>query len=225
LEDSAVTVIAIDGPSGSGKSTVAKAVAARLGLAYLDTGAMYRAAALWVERAGALDRPELMPGLVRDMPLRVSLDPASPSVFLGADDVSAAIRASRVSALVSRVSTVIPVRRVLVAWQRRLVRENREPGIVVEGRDINTVVAPDADVRALVTASAAARLRRRALDQLGEADAEAMAAMEDEVLRRDRDDSAVAEFLEAPPGVTLIDSSGLTVEQTVEAVLALAARP
>jgi cytidylate kinase len=217
-----MTVIAIDGPSGSGKSTVAKAIAKRLGWAYLDTGAMYRAAAVWVEEHGALDQPARMPGLVSAMPLEISLDPSAPRVALGDRDVTSLIRASSVSTLVSRVSTVIPVREVLVAWQRRLVAERRDPGIVVEGRDITTVVAPDADVRALVTASPAVRLRRRALDQFGQADAAAVAATEDEVLRRDRDDSTVAEFLQAPPGVTLIDSSDLTVDQTVDAVLALA---
>jgi cytidylate kinase len=220
-----MSVIAIDGPSGSGKSTVAKAVARRLGFAYLDTGAMYRAAAVWVERAGALDRPAEMPALVRAMPLRISLDPDDQRVNLGDDDVTGLIRASRVSALVSRVSTVIPVRQVLVARQRQLVADHRQPGIVVEGRDITTVVAPEAEVRVLVTAAPEARLRRRALEQLGEASATALAATADEVHRRDRDDSAVAEFMAAPAGVTVVDSTDLTIDETVAAVLALAPEP
>ncbi|MDR0593350.1 MAG: (d)CMP kinase [Bifidobacteriaceae bacterium] len=216
-----MTVIAIDGPSGSGKSTVAKAVAARLGLAYLDTGAMYRAAALWADQAGLLDQPEALPKLVQQMPLEISLDPADPTVRLAGRDVTGPIRTSRVSGIVSRLSTVVPARRVLVARQRAIVAANRRPGIVVEGRDITTVVAPEADVRLLITASEAARLRRRALDQRGQAGAEAIAATRDEVLRRDRDDSAVAQFLEPPPGVTVIDSSDLSVDQTVAAVLEL----
>ncbi|MDR2253553.1 MAG: (d)CMP kinase [Bifidobacteriaceae bacterium] len=216
-----MTVIAIDGPSGSGKSTVAKALATQLGWAYLDTGAMYRAAAVWVRRAGALDSPERMPELVRDMPLRISLDPGDQRVFLGDDPVTDVIRSSEVSALVSKVSTVIPVRQVLVARQRELVAERREAGIVVEGRDITTVVAPDAEVRVLIAASPEVRLRRRALDQLGRGDADALAATADEVLRRDRDDATVAEFMAAPPGVTLVDSSDLTVDETVAAVAAL----
>ncbi|MDR1393720.1 MAG: (d)CMP kinase [Bifidobacteriaceae bacterium] len=219
-----MTVIAIDGPSGSGKSTVAQAVASRLSLAYLDTGAMYRAAALWVECNGALDQPAAMPDLVRAMPLEISLIPAAVRVLLDGQDVTETIRSSRVSAIVSRVSTVIPVRHVLVAAQQALVAANREPGIVVEGRDITTVIAPDADVRVLITASAAVRLRRRALDQLGQADAAALEATSDEVLRRDRDDATVAQFLQAPLGVTLIDSSEQTIEQTVAAVLALLPR-
>ncbi|MDR1189533.1 MAG: (d)CMP kinase [Bifidobacteriaceae bacterium] len=216
-----MTVIAIDGPSGSGKSTVAKAVAARLGLAYLDTGAMYRAAAVWAERAGLLDQPAELPSLVEQMPLEISLDPTDASVRLAGQDVTELIRTSRVSGIVSRVSTVVPVRHVLVAAQQAIVAAHGQPGIVVEGRDITTVVAPDADVRVLITASEAARLRRRALDQLGQADPGAVAATRDEVVRRDRDDSTVAQFMEAPPGVALIDSSDLTVDQTVAAVLDL----
>ncbi|MDR2381647.1 MAG: (d)CMP kinase [Bifidobacteriaceae bacterium] len=216
-----MTVIAIDGPSGSGKSTVAKTIAKRAGWAYLDTGAMYRAAAVWAERAGALDRPEVLPQLVRTMPLKVPLDPGDQRIYLGDEDISELIRTSFVSALVSRVSTVIPVRHVLVALQQQIVAEHRAAGIVVEGRDITTVVAPDADVRVLLTASPQVRLTRRALDQLGQADAAALAATEDEVHRRDRDDSTVAEFMTAPPGVTPIDSSELDIEQTVQAVLAL----
>ncbi|MDR2566615.1 MAG: (d)CMP kinase [Bifidobacteriaceae bacterium] len=220
-----MTVIAIDGPSGSGKSTVAKAVARELGLAYLDTGAMYRAAALAAERAGLLDQPERLPELVRRLPLDVPLDPADQRVTLAGEDVTALIRTSAVSGYVSKLSTVIPVREVLVARQRQIVAANRRPGIVVEGRDINTVVAPDADVRVLITASEAARLRRRALDQRGGADAAAIEATRDEVSRRDSQDATVARFMEAPPGVTLIDSSDLSVEQTVAAVLALVPVP
>ncbi|MDR0627265.1 MAG: (d)CMP kinase [Bifidobacteriaceae bacterium] len=220
-----MTVIAIDGPSGSGKSTVAKALATRLGLAYLDTGAMYRAAAVYAERAGLLDSPEALPALVEAMPLTIGLDPAQPSVQLDGEDISELIRSGPVSAFVSRLSTVLPVRAVLVARQRALVAAHRRPGSVVEGRDITTVVAPDADVRVLITASEAARLRRRALDRHGQADGAAIAATRDEVVRRDRDDSAVAQFMEAPEGVTLIDSSELSIDQTVQAVLKLTEKP
>jgi cytidylate kinase len=182
---------------------------------------MYRAAAVWVERAGALDRPEAMPELLQQMPLQVSLDPDQQRVLLGSDDVTQLIRSTAVAAVVSRVSTVIPARKVLVARQQQLVATHREFGLVAEGRDITTVVAPDAEVRVLITASPEVRLRRRALDQLGQANAAALEATRDEVLRRDQDDSAVAQFLQAPPGVTLIDSSELNVDQTVAAVLAL----
>ncbi|MDR1441308.1 MAG: (d)CMP kinase [Bifidobacteriaceae bacterium] len=216
-----MTVIAIDGPSGSGKSTVAKAIATQLGLAYLDTGAMYRAAAVRADHAGLLGVPAALPKLVEEMPLEISLDPANQVVRLAGQDVTELIRTTAVSGIVSQLSTVVPARQVLVARQRAVVEAHREPGIVVEGRDITTVVAPDADVRVLITASEPVRLRRRALDQHGQAGAAALAATEDEVVRRDRDDATVARFLDAPPGVTLIDSSDLTVEQTVAAVLEL----
>ncbi|MDR1634876.1 MAG: (d)CMP kinase [Bifidobacteriaceae bacterium] len=219
-----MTVIAIDGPSGSGKSTVARAVAKELGLAYLDTGAMYRAAALWARRAQLLDQPDKLPALVQAMPLSVPLDPCDQSVYLADEDVTALIRTPAVSGYVSKLSTVIPVRQVLVAWQRAIVEANRHPGIVLEGRDINTVVAPDADVRLLITAAEATRLRRRALDQHGQAGSAAIAATRAEISGRDREDATVAQFTEAPPGVTLIDSSDLTAEQTVAAVLELAAQ-
>jgi cytidylate kinase len=222
MEGVAMSVIAIDGPSGAGKSTVAKAVARALGFAYLDTGAMYRAAAVWVERAGALDRPEAMADLVQAMPLEISLDPADQRVLLGDDDVTDLIRESGVSAMVSRVSTVIPARQVLVARQRQIVAASRQPGIVVEGRDITTVVAPEAEVRVLITAAPEVRLARRAKERLGVETKAALAAVSDEVLRRDRDDAAVAEFMEAPAGVQAIDTSDLGVDQVVAAVLALA---
>ncbi|MDR1799846.1 MAG: (d)CMP kinase [Bifidobacteriaceae bacterium] len=221
-------VIAIDGPSGSGKSTVSKAVARQLGLAYLDTGAMYRVAAVWLERHGALDRPELMPGLIDTMPLELSLDPDDQFFRLEGEDISALIRSTTVSTYVSKVSTCLGARAVLVARQQAVVAAEQQPGgwsggrgIVAEGRDITTVVAPEAAVRVLLTASERARLARRALEVHGAADAAALAATADQVVRRDRDDSTVAQFMEAPAGVTVVDSSALTIEQTVQAVLDL----
>jgi cytidylate kinase len=221
-------VIAIDGPSGSGKSTVAKAVARDLGLAYLDTGAMYRAAAVWVAGAGALATPYRMVDLIKLMPLHISLDPDAQTVFLGHRDITELIRTTEVSTDVSKVATVIPARELMVNRQREIVAAEREPtgwakgrGIVVEGRDITTVVAPDADVRVLLTASEQARLRRRALEVHGTDDAASLAATEDQVVRRDRDDSTVARFMDAPPGVTLVDTSDLTLDQSIQAVLKL----
>ncbi|MDR1823762.1 MAG: (d)CMP kinase [Bifidobacteriaceae bacterium] len=221
-------VIAIDGPSGAGKSTVSKELARRLGLAYFDTGAMYRAAAVWLERHGALDQPEAMPALIDGMPLELNLDPDAQRFVLGGDDITALIRTTEVSTYVSKVSTCLGARDVLVAWQQRVVARERTAagwsegrGVVAEGRDITTVVAPDAEVRVLLTASEAARLARRALEVHGKADAAAIAATTDQVVRRDRDDSTVARFMDAPPGVTVVDSSNLTIEQTVRAILDL----
>ena len=215
------TVIAVDGPSGSGKSTVSRAVARRLGLGYLDTGAMYRALAWWCAHEGVdLDDREAVAAAAASMPLEMSLDPDDGRVCVAGVDVSRQIRTPGLSKVVSKVATNLKVREELVRRQRAIV-EGARYGIVAEGRDITTVVAPDADVRVLLTASKEARLARRALETRGSADAAAVAATRDEVLRRDADDSAVAEFLTAADGVTRIDSSAMGVEEVVEAVVSL----
>ena len=215
------TVIAVDGPSGSGKSTVSRAVARRLGLGYLDTGAMYRALAWWCAHEGVdLDDREAVAAAAASMPLEMSLDPDDGRVCVAGVDASRQIRTPGLSKVVSKVATNLKVREELVRRQRAIV-EGARYGIVAEGRDITTVVAPDADVRVLLTASKEARLARRALETRGSADAAAVAATRDEVLRRDADDSAVAEFLTAADGVTRIDSSAMGVEEVVEAVVSL----
>ena len=216
-------VIAVDGPSGSGKSSVSRAVAARLGLRYLDTGAMYRALTWWaLDRGIDLSDPATQPAvaeLARSLPLDMGQTPTSVDVRVDGRDVTDAIREPRISAVVSLVATNLAVREELVRRQREIAAA--DGGIVVEGRDITTVVAPDADVRVLLTASEAARLARRALEVHGTDDAEAIERTRDHVVRRDADDSTVATFTEAVEGVTVIDSSALTLEETVDAVLAL----
>ena len=223
-------VIAIDGPSGSGKSSVSKAVAARLGLAYLDTGAMYRAATVWSMEKADLDDAVSVATAVRAMPLVLGLDPTVPGVELDGRDVAVTIRTTEVSTSVSRVASNLEVRAELKRLQREIIdRETSAAqaqfsggrGIVAEGRDITTVVAPDADVRVLLTASEEARLRRRSLEVHGAADATAVDATRDQVLRRDRDDAKVTQFQFASDGVVTVDSSDLDFEQTVEAVLAV----
>lgn len=216
-------VIAVDGPSGSGKSSVSRAVAARLGLRYLDTGAMYRALTWWaLDRGIDLSDPGTQPAvaeLARSLPLDMGQTPTSVDVRVDGRDVTDAIREPRISAVVSLVATNLAVREELVRRQREIAAA--DGGIVVEGRDITTVVAPDADVRVLLTASEAARLARRALEVHGTDDADAIERTRDHVVRRDADDSTVATFTEAVEGVTVIDSSALTLEETVDAVLAL----
>ncbi|MCL1900651.1 MAG: bifunctional cytidylate kinase/GTPase Der [Promicromonosporaceae bacterium] len=222
-----MTVIAIDGPSGSGKSSVSREVARRLGAAYLDTGAMYRAATLWAQRNCDLtDQPATAAAVAR-MPLEVGLDPDAPSFVLAGQDVSAAIRATAVSTEVSKVATNLEVRAILRRLQRELIKEAAAAhgSVVAEGRDLTTVVAPDADVRILLTASPEARLRRRSLEVYGSATSQEMEATRDQVLRRDRDDSTVMEFQVAAAGVLTIDSSDLDFEQTVLAVLDTIAPP
>lgn len=228
---SAPLVVAIDGPSGSGKSSVSRAVARHLHLAYLDTGAMYRAATWWCLQEGVrLDDQDAVADEVRRLPLVMGMDPAAPAVHVGGVDVGAAIRETWVSEAVSAVATNLAVRAELVRRQRDLIAGERDAhgvaegrGVVAEGRDITTVVAPDADVRLLLTASPAARLARRALELHGTASAQAVAATRDQVLRRDADDSTVVEFQTAADGVVTVDSSELDLPGTVTAVLAVVA--
>ena len=225
-------VIALDGPSGSGKSTVSRRVAAELGLAYLDTGAMYRAATWWCLHEGVdLGDREATAAAVRLLPLEVGLDPQAPSFTVAGQDVSAAIRGSGITEQVSLVATNLEARASLGAAQRAVIEAEQGPtgwaggrGIVVEGRDITTVIAPDADVRILLTASEEARLARRALEVHGSADGAAIAATRDQVVRRDEQDSTVVEFRTAADGVTTIDSSGLDLDQTVAAVIEVVRR-
>lgn len=212
-------VVAIDGPSGSGKSSVARGVAARLGLRHVDTGAMYRALTWWALSQGVdLADIDRVAALARQLPLRLGTDPADPHVFVDGNDVSEAIRTPEISAAVSAVATNLAARKELVRRQRALAAEG---GVVLEGRDITTVVAPEAQVRVLLTASEAARLSRRALEVLGSDNEAALDAIRDQVVRRDADDSTVATFTVAADGVTVVDSSHLTLDQTIEAVLSL----
>ncbi|GIG23391.1 hypothetical protein Cch01nite_41150 [Cellulomonas chitinilytica] len=206
---------------------MSKAVARSLELAFLDTGAFYRAATWWcVDQGIALDDQAAVAAAVREMPLVIGVDPQDPTVTVGGTDIGAAIRETAISAAVSAVATNLEVRAELGRLQRAAIEAERDPssfsggrGIVAEGRDITTVVAPDADVRVLLTASEAARLARRAREVHGSDDAAAVEATRDQVLRRDADDSTVVEFQVAADGVVTVDSSHLDFEQTVQAVL------
>jgi cytidylate kinase len=215
-------VIAIDGPSGSGKSTVSRAVAQRLDLAYLDTGAMYRALTWWcIEQGVDLEDQPAVARSARDLPLVMGTDPRAPSVQVAGVVIDEAIRATVISELVSTVATNLEVRDELRHRQRALIAENVKTcgGVVAEGRDITTVVAPDAEVRILLVASQQARLARRARELHGDADHAAVSATHDQVVRRDQDDSTVSQFMEPAPGVTRVDTSDLDFQQSVEAVL------
>jgi cytidylate kinase len=215
-------VIAIDGPSGSGKSSVSRAVARELGVGYLDTGAMYRALTWWCLEEGVdLDDRDAVAVAARDLPLEMGTDPSAPAVRVSGRAIDQDIRTTRVSEAVSAVATNTKVRPVLQQLQRELMRSiaDETGGVVAEGRDITTVVAPDADVRILLTASEEARLRRRSKELHGHDEEHAVEATRDQVVRRDRDDSTVSEFTEAAEGVTLVDTSDLDFEQSVGAVL------
>jgi cytidylate kinase len=210
--------VAVDGPAGSGKSSVSKAVAARLGFAFLDTGAAYRALAWFVVARGMdpTDASAVVDALP-DFDYRIGTDPEGYRVLVGERDVTDAIREPAVSAVVSSIARVPEVRLWLNDMFRKIMATTDKPGIVAEGRDITTVVAPGAEVRILLTASEQARIARRSAeltdystDTVGE-----------QLLRRDKADSRVVDFMNAADGVTTVDSTDLDFDETVEAVIAV----
>ena len=210
--------IAIDGPAGSGKSSVSKEAARRLGFGYLDTGAAYRALAWHVLQHGAdTSDAAAVVDAAGDFDYAISLDPDDYWVRVGQASVTEAIREPRVSSAVSGVARVPVIREQVNVLFRRLVAESGRPGVIVEGRDITTVVAPDASVRILLTAAPEVRAARRSAE-LTTQDAAAVAAA---LHKRDASDSQVVDFLTAAPGVTVVDSTDLDFAQTVDAVLAV----
>ena len=211
-------VIAIDGPSGSGKTSTARGVADRLGLAFLDTGAMYRAVTWLALQEGVdLDDRAAVACLLDHAALEIDMDPGRPAIAINGVDVTEEIRAPEVSQAVSAIATNLDVREDLVARQRQLIAEAVR-GIVAEGRDITTVVAPEADVRVLLVADPAARVARRHAElEEHQLDVD---AVHDQVIRRDRDDSLVAEFESAAPGVHVVDSTSLSLEEVIETICA-----
>jgi cytidylate kinase len=211
-------VVAIDGPSGSGKSSVSKEVARRLHLAYLDTGAMYRALTWFCVTTGIdLSDAAAVEQASRDLVLELSTTPREDYVRVDGADVTDAIREPAISSAVSTVATTLGARTELIRRQRELI-EKHHRRIVVEGRDITTVVAPGAEVRMLLTASEEARLRRRGIQLGGTQNAEQLAA---QVTQRDAKDSMVVNFTQAADGVVTLDSSDLDFAETVDAALVI----
>lgn len=214
-------VVAIDGPSGSGKSTVSKEIARRLNLGYLDTGAMYRAVTWWAMHEGTdFAEPSAVVEAARNAPVEISTDPDHQFVRVGGTDVTDAIRTPEVTSQVSSVATVPAAREVLVQRHRGIIADSGRR-IVAEGRDITTVVAPDAEARILLVASEQARMNRRGAQLGGSQDAE---ALRQQVVGRDAKDSTVVNFSTAADGVVTLDNSELTLEQSVTAVMDLVLR-
>ncbi|WP_030144788.1 (d)CMP kinase [Spirillospora albida] len=213
-------VIAMDGPSGSGKSSASKGVAKALGLRYLDTGAMYRAMTWWMLQAGVpVEDAEAVAARAGEPVLVSGTDPAAPAITVDGTDVSAPIRGREVTNAVSAVSRVPAVRERLVALQREIIGEG---GIVVEGRDIGTVVAPDAPVKVYLTASEQARAERRAKD-LAADPAASVTVTQAEQARRDRLDSTrKASPLAKAADAHEIDSTEMDLGEVIEAVVRLA---
>jgi len=211
-------VVAIDGPAGSGKSSVSKAAAAALGFDYLDTGAAYRGLA-WNALAHSVDTGDAasVARSIEDFDYSIGIEPGEYFVRVDGQDVTEAIREPRVTAVVSAIARVPEVRTYLVGLFREIIANSDKPGIVVEGRDITTVVAPDAAVRILLTASEEARMARRS----AEVTTESAAKTAQQLSSRDAQDSKVVDFMNAADGVITVDSTELDFEQTVHAVVSL----
>jgi len=216
-------IVAIDGPAASGKSTVAKAVARRLGFRYLDTGAMYRAvAALAIARGYDLEDPEALASLADRESVSFAYtegDPVQTAVFIAGQDVTSTIRTPEVDAAVSLVARVPRVRSAMVVQQRRLAGE---ADAVVEGRDIGTVVFPEAPVKVFLTASAEERARRRHYELTDAGHALESERVREGIDRRDAADSGrEASPLAVADDASVLDTTGLSVEEVVDRIVAL----
>ncbi|MDM4764300.1 (d)CMP kinase [Galbitalea sp. SE-J8] len=219
----ATVIVAVDGPAGSGKSSVSRAAARALGFGYLDTGAAYRALS-WSVLDRGID-PEDADAVVAGLPgfdYAIGTDPDDYFVRVGrsaggAADVTGAIREPRVTAVVSAIARVPAVRAHLVDLFRSIAAATDRPGVVIEGRDITTVVAPDAPVRILLTASEAVRMARRSAEVTTQSARDTAAAL----AKRDAADAKVVDFMNAAEGVTTLDSTDLTFDETVAAVVDL----
>lgn len=207
-------VIAIDGPAGTGKSTVSRGLAKVLGIRYLDTGAMYRIATLAMLRAGVnLDDPDAI-AAAADVPISVGFDPEVEQTFLGGEDVSALIRGDEVTRAVSAVAAVPAMRARLVRLQRELAEG--PDGVVVEGRDIGTVVLPDADVKIFLTASAETRAGRRNAQNMAAGLPDEYDAVLADVIRRDHLDSTRAVSpLRPADDALIVDTSEMTQAEVI----------
>ncbi|MET8507112.1 (d)CMP kinase [Streptomyces sp. NPDC015232] len=211
-------IVAIDGPSGTGKSSTSKAVAAKLGLSYLDTGAQYRAITWWMISNGVDVQDAEAVANAAAKPVIVSgTDPARPTITVDGVDASGPIRTEEVTSKVSAVSAVPEVRALITELQRTIAR-TAEGGIVVEGRDIGTTVLPDADLKIFLTASPEARAARRS----GELKGADVAATQQALIKRDAADSSrkTSPLAKADDAVE-VDTTELTLDQVIECVVTL----
>jgi cytidylate kinase len=214
-------VIAVDGPAGSGKSTVASALAQRLGFAHIETGAMYRAAALAAHRKGLgpKDRQALAE-LCRELPIELrQTESGQQRVLLGGEDVTEELRSDEIARLASEISVLPEVREPLVRKQRDFAARG---GVVMEGRDIQTVVLPDANLKVFLTASLEERAKRLLRDLAARGKAADFEEAKQVIQERDARDSTRADSpLRAAEDAVVIDTTGLTVNQVVERILGL----
>jgi cytidylate kinase len=212
-------VIAVDGPAGSGKSSVSRAAARALGFGYQDTGAAYRALAWHALQQGVdLDDAAAVLASWEHFDYEIGTDPDAYFVRVGGVDVTDAIRTPEVTAAVAHIAKLPEVRAKLVQLFRQVMRKSEGQGVITEGRDITTVVAPDAEVRILLTADESVRMARRSAEVTTQSAEETSAAL----ARRDAADAKVVDFMNAADGVTTLDSTDLDFDQTVQAVVDLA---
>jgi CMP/dCMP kinase len=214
-------IIAIDGPVGSGKSTLARRVAGLMGFVYIDTGAMYRALALKAVRNGlSFDRDDDLETLARGTRIDLKALDGTQQVFLDGEDVTTAIRTPEVSQAASKIAVVSGVRRVLVAEQRRA---GQQGGVVMEGRDIGSVVFPDADLKIFLTASPEVRAKRRYREHQQKGDSIDLARTLVEIRERDqRDRERTTSPLVRAPDAVVVDSTAMEVEEVARLVVMLA---
>jgi cytidylate kinase len=211
-------VVAVDGPAGSGKSTAARRVAAALGLRYLDTGAMYRALTWWLQdRQVELTDTAAVVARIAEPRIDVGTDPDRPRISVDGRDVGGPIRTRQVSNAVSTVAAIPQVRALLIGRQRAIIAA-ADSGIVAEGRDIGTVVAPDAAVKVYLTASEEVRARRRSADLANKDPAATVAAVQHEQASRDQRDAGQ---MAVAADAIQIDTSGFTLDEVVDRVVDL----
>lgn len=218
MESATPVIVAIDGPSGTGKSSTSKAVAAQLGLSYLDTGAQYRAITWWMVNNGIdIEDPSAIAAVAGKPEIVSGTDPKAPTIMVDGVDVAGQIREQDVTSKVSAVSAVPEVRARITELQRNIAAAAAQ-GIVVEGRDIGTTVLPDADVKIFLTASPEARAARRS-GELKNAD---LNATREALVKRDAADSSrkVAPLAKADDAIE-VDTTELTLQQVVECVVTL----
>jgi cytidylate kinase len=215
-------IVAVDGPAGAGKSTVAREVARRLGAAYLDTGAMYRALALLaLERGVAPSDGDALAALAREHPVEIEPTDDGDRVRVAGRDVTAAIRTPEVAAEVSEVSAHAGVREEMVAAQRALMARG---DWVCDGRDVGSAVRPDADVKVFLTASPQERARRRRADLAARGiDLDEERVLEDVMRRDELDSTRAASPLRVAPGAVVIDSSGMDAGEVADLIMGLIA--
>jgi len=211
-------IIAIDGPAGSGKSTVSRLIAKRLGILYLDTGAMYRAAALQAKKKGIdFSDGEGLFKMCVELDLHFVPDRNNQMILIGDEDVTSAIRSPEMDMLSSSISAVKEVRDAMTTMQRKI---GMAGSLVAEGRDMGTVVFPDAEYKFFITASVSERARRRHLERITRGESISIEKVEEELRKRDEQDSgrAIAPLRPADDA-EIIDTTGIEIDQVIEAII------